>query len=190
MIALLSAGADAGSAGVGFDWVPLAVPFIAGVSAIATPLWSTRGETSALRKLKAMNDVLEKMPEGQPATLGFAAARDLLAERVATRVSGPSLWSRLWRWVLGVVIGVLIVLLFYGLTLYVGISGETASTLVSLFATFVGLAVSVLIGAGTVRNATLRAREAAMERAIRDNFERAQQASRPDSVETKPPAAS
>lgn len=91
------------------QWVPLIVAIIGAVAAISVSLWNTRGESSALRRLKMMNDILAGLPDGEQGTNAFAAARDELAARITSRLTGPSLWRKVGSWALGVLIGVAIV---------------------------------------------------------------------------------
>lgn len=76
-------------AAMGFDWGGLAVPVIAGAVAIVVAIYNTRGETTALRRLKAMNDVIDKLPKESAVLALFTAARDDLAQRVAVRMGAP-----------------------------------------------------------------------------------------------------
>lgn len=100
MHAFLIAAEDGTSSG--FDWSGLLIGVIAGSVAIVVAIVNTRGETAALRKLKSMNDVLEKMPGDSDVALSFRAARDLLAERVAIRMTGPKPWKTIPAWGFGV----------------------------------------------------------------------------------------
>lgn len=102
---LMAAAQDQASGG--FDWTGLSVPVIAGSAAIAVAIYNTRGETAALRRLKAMNDVIEKLPEESEVLLNFSAARDVLAQRVAIRLTGPKPWKKIPTWGFGVIGGVL-----------------------------------------------------------------------------------
>lgn len=107
---LLAAAQDQGSAG--FDWSGLSVPVIAGSAAIVVAILNTRGETAALRRLKAMNDVIEKLPKDSEVLSNFSAARDVLAQRVAIRVTGPKPWKKIPAWGFGVIAGVLALAFF------------------------------------------------------------------------------
>jgi len=99
LIDLLAASTQ-GQTSNGFDWGVLAVPVVAGMGAIAVAIYNTRGETASLRRLKAMNDVIEKLPKDSAVTTRFSEARDDLAQRVAARTStNPRSTSR-WLWAL------------------------------------------------------------------------------------------
>lgn len=160
-----------------FDFAPLAVAFIAGASAIAVAFLNSRGETTALRRLKAMNEVLDGLPGNEPVTAGFKKARDLLAERVATRVTGPSFWKRVGLYALGVVLGVAMTLGISFLTLLIPNAASEARSLA------VGL--SLAAGAGVASLTALsyhgrlrRERETDARRAVAESFETAYRARR------------
>ena len=154
MIAQLAA--DTGVAS-GSEWVPLAVAIIAAVSAIGAAYWNTRGETSALRRLKAMNDVLKDLPPGAESTRTFTVARDRLAQRVANRISGPSFWRRVRWWVLGVIVGAGVVVGLVWLSTHVGTENAPAIPLFAFLTTVLGASVSTLIA--SISDYTARARK-------------------------------
>ncbi len=92
-----------------FDWSVYVVPLIAGLFLIAVAIYNTRGETAALRRLKAMNEVIEKLPEDSDVRPAFAAARDLLAQRVAVRMSKErTVWKKAPTWVVAVFVVVVV----------------------------------------------------------------------------------
>jgi len=101
LIDLLATAAQ-GQPSDGFDWGVLAVPVVAGLGAIAVAIYNTRGETASLRRLKAMNDVIEKLPKDSEVLATFSAARDVLAQRVSVKLSGPRLWKKIPAWGFGV----------------------------------------------------------------------------------------
>lgn len=105
MHALLIAAQN--EAETGFDWSGFAVPVVAGSVAIVVAIYNTRGETAALRRLKAMNDVIEKLPAGSEVLASFTAARDALAQRVALRMADTrTVVGRFPLWALGLALSV------------------------------------------------------------------------------------
>lgn len=130
------------------EWVPLIVAVVGAVSAIAVAFWNTRGESAALKRLKGMNEALAGLPSGEPVALGFAAARDLLAERIATRITGPSWWRKFWLWALGFAVGVAIVAGVWGLTvLFPGLLAN-GGDFIAVFAALLGGVAAATVGTG------------------------------------------
>lgn len=76
------------------EWVPLIVGVVAAVTTVAVAAWNGRGESAALRRLKALTEVLEQ-PLGSRAKANLEIARDILAVRVAKREVASSLSGRL-----------------------------------------------------------------------------------------------
>lgn len=88
----------------------------AGVGALATiavQLLISRGEPADLKRLAAINAVLETMPSDQGGWTELASARSHLAARVAQAVVAPPRTVRLLRWV-GWMLAIVGVLLFAG----------------------------------------------------------------------------
>lgn len=122
----LLAAADA-AASTGVDWGAIAVPVVSGAALIAVAIVNTRGETSALRRLKGMNEVLEKLPPGDQVTADFTVARNLMASRVAERVSRPSVWIRVIVYFGAVTIGLALVAAILWLSTVLEPSSSTPS---------------------------------------------------------------
>lgn len=87
-------------------WATIVVAIIIASATISATVWNTRGESGALRRLKAMNEALEGLPSGEPVAIGFAAARDVLAQKIAYRITGPSVWKRIAAWAAGAALGI------------------------------------------------------------------------------------
>ena len=136
------------------DLVPLIVAIIGTVSAIAIAIWNTRGESAALRRLKAMNEALEGLKDSGEVREAFKAARDVLAVRMANRVTGPSWWRKFGSWLLGVAIGVAVALASWGLTLILPGFDEASAAVtygVAIASTLIGAVASVVAATSTRR---------------------------------------
>lgn len=135
-------------------WLPLYVAVVGALGAIGVAFWNSRGESSDLRQLKAMNDVLTSLPADADATEAFSNARDGLVVRVAAHTAATPRRRRLaWRIaqiVLGLAVAVGGVLLAAPL-----LTANQMSWLVNLVAALsaAGAAVFLMLNTRKLRNA-------------------------------------
>ncbi|MBD8219669.1 hypothetical protein IFU40_13605 [Microbacterium sp. CFBP 13617] len=96
---MLNLAANAETQAEGFSlvpWIPLLVAFVVGASTLGTAWWNSRGETAALRQLKAMNEALTGLPTSGDVRSKLEAARDRLALRIAdSDVRRSTFWRRI-----------------------------------------------------------------------------------------------
>ena len=175
---MILAAADQAAEGPSFAfWAPIIIAVISGAAAISVSAWNTRGESSALRRLKAMNEVIAGLPQGEPVQIGFSAARDVLAERVASRITGPSIWSKIRAWALGVLLGVSIVALVWGVSQLAPQLSVWSEDITLAIAAAIGTIVAAFVAASSTwltfrqRRITAEA-EAEVERAIAEMLTR------------------
>ncbi|MBW9120775.1 hypothetical protein JNB63_11770 [Microbacterium trichothecenolyticum] len=171
------------------DWLPLAVAIVGAFSAVGVAIWNGRGETAALRKLKAMNEALAGLPDDGAVALGFSAARDVLAERIATRITGPSLWKRFWRWLVGVVAGVAVVGAIWGASLLAPELSRFTENLISVIAAVAGSAIALAVATSSwigLRKTARQAEEARRD-AVATAFEIRWRSTNPESGDATAP---
>lgn len=88
------------------DLVPVVAAGVGALATIAVQLLISRGEPADLKRLSAINSVLETMPDNQPGWTDLSHARSLLAARVAQAVLAPPKAVRVLRrigWLLAIV---------------------------------------------------------------------------------------
>ncbi|MEW1706972.1 hypothetical protein AB0230_06995 [Microbacterium sp. NPDC089190] len=95
MLTLADAASDVDGGGFSLvPWIPLLVAFVVAATTLGTAWWNTRGESAALRQLKAMNEALTGLPQAGEVRKRFEEARDRLAQRIADSDSKPPAWRR------------------------------------------------------------------------------------------------
>lgn len=80
------------------DLVPVIAAGLGALATVAVQLLISRGEPADLKRLSAINSVLETMPGDQPGWTDLSHARSLLAARVAQTIVAPPKTIRIIRW--------------------------------------------------------------------------------------------
>ncbi|MGV9194052.1 hypothetical protein ACQ143_06870 [Microbacterium sp. MC2] len=95
------------------DLVPVVAAGIGALATIAVQLLISRGEPADLKRLAAINAVLETMPPGEAGWSDLSTARSQLAVKVAQAVSSPPRTIRVLR-LLGWLLAILGAIFFAG----------------------------------------------------------------------------
>lgn len=102
------------------DLVPVVAAGVGALATIAVQLLISRGEPADLKRLSAINSVLDTMPADQQGWNDLSLARSLLAARVAQGIVAPPRAVRVLRR-LGWVLALLGVALFVGAITLLGV---------------------------------------------------------------------
>jgi len=96
MLALLEITSEAPSDDLFIaPWIPLLVALVVAAGSLGAAWWNTRGESAALRQLKAMNEAIEGIPANRKVANDLSAARDRLAGRIAeSDIRRSTFWRR------------------------------------------------------------------------------------------------
>lgn len=80
------------------DLVPVIAAGLGALATVAVQLLISRGEPADLKRLSAINSILETMPDYQQGWTDLSHARSLLAARVAQTIVAPPKTVRILRW--------------------------------------------------------------------------------------------
>lgn len=68
-------------------FAPLLVALVGAVSACVVAIWNTRGESAAIKRIKAINELISELPPEAKSTHDLLSVRDRLVTRIAARLS-------------------------------------------------------------------------------------------------------